>query len=969
MKRWAFAGAVGMLTMGAVAAPPEVTLQVGDETHGFVVRAVTDLPEIQARMVRLEYAKNGADLVWLARDDDNKSFSIAFKTPPEDDTGVAHILEHAVLCGSDKYPVKEPFVELLKSSLATFLNAVTWPHFTAYPVASRNERDFQNLVGVYLDAVFHPRCVKEAWVLQQEGWHYEFDTGGRLVRNGVVYSEMKGAMAGVDRIAGRELDRLLFPDNGFGFCSGGDPNHIPELTFEKFKAFYEKHYHPSNARIFLDGKVDLERTLALLDSYLAAYDRGTVASEIPLQRPVQAQRTITYANPEEDGKVVLRDGWVWGTWKDRKEQLALSVIASYLTDSNAAPLKQALLEAKLCEDVSLYADTLQQMSVVLTVRNTATNKVAACRAAYRAALEKVCREGFDAKRLAAKLDQLEFQNRERDTGGFPLGLALCNSALETWMFGGDPAAAFRLEPLFAELRAELKTDYFVRLLRQAVLDNTFHAELTLMPSKTLAAERLAAERAALDKLKDGFSEAQRAATEADAKRLKEIQSTPDKSEDLARLPQLALADIPVQGHRISRTVTDCEGCRRVTPRINTRGIIYFSLAFPVSNLTDDELLDLPFLASVFGDLATENRSVLDLRADMESTFGDFEVAAVSHRTGAYVKVSVSALEKNAAAARELLADILLRTKFTDAAALADLWRQRRDRLEREVQKRGDAFARTYVMQGFGEDKRRAELFNGFAQLRRMQGATTTDFHALAAKVFTRSGMVLCASPNVGAAGLRAFIQSFPEGASLWACSRFVPVFRRVPKGFEIPAEIGFSAVAGKLPENVPFSGAHRVAARIVTLDHLWNAVRVKGGAYGAGMRVDMDGVVSFSSFRDSNPAGAYASFKTSGRALRDFLSAGKSIEKFQVATIGQMEPYRSSRAEMQMAFAEYLQGRTPADYQRLREEVLRTTPAELAAYAAVLEKLADTMPPCVVAGKNILSSCALEDIEPVVAAP
>lgn len=966
MKTLAVMGAMGIMAMSVQADLPKVELKAGDRTHGFVVRSVTDLPDIQARMVRFEFEKNGADLVWLARADDNKTFSIAFKTPPEDDTGVAHILEHSVLCGSDKYPVKEPFVELLKSSMATFLNATTWPHLTAYPVATRNDRDFQNLVGVYLDAVFHPRCVKEEWVLQQEGWHYEFDKDGRLTRNGVVYSEMKGAMAGVDRVASHALRRLLFPDNCYGFNSGGDPDHIPELTFAKYKAFYEKHYHPSNARIFLDGKVDLETTLALLESYLKDYDRAEVRSAIPLQQPVSARKTISYANPEEDGKVVLRDGWVWGTWENQLESLAMQVVTDYLTDSNEAPLKKALLEAKLCEDVTLYSDVDQQMATVLVVRNTTAEKAEACRAACRAALEQVCRDGFDQVRLAAKLDNFEFKLREMDTGSYPRGLVLCDTALGTWLFGGDPAAPFRLAPRFAELRAKLGTDYFTTLLRKAVLDNGFHAEVTLLPSKTLADERKQADEAALARILAGFTSEARAATEATAKRLKEIQSAADRPEELAKLPMLALADIPVEGSYTPRRRSRVDERPEVRATVAANGVFYLNLAFDVSDLSDEELMDLPFLTSLFGQLATAKRGVLALGTELESKTGSFGIGAEAYRTGPYVTVQLSALEKNADAALDIVREMLLETSFDDTAAIANLRRRRCDACERAVQRGGDYFARLHVAQGFSAMDRWSELLEGVAQLRRLQGERMTDLPALAAKVFSRSRLTVCVSDNMPEAFTRKVLSSFPAGAE--PAGPDVKLTQPPQaKGFEIPANIGFSAVGCHLPEGMAFSGAHRVAARIVSLDYLWNAVRVKGGAYGASMSVGTDGEIFFRSYRDPNPNGAYAAFKGSGQALREFLDAGHAIEKFQVASIGKMEPYQTPRSEARAVFEQHLNGRTPADFQKRREEILKTTPAELRAYADVLDGLADKTKQCVVAGKDILATCALDAVEPVVA--
>ena len=397
------AGAAALSLFGA-------SPKVGDSLHGFTVRSVDDLPDVQGRMWRMEYARNGADLVWLERDDDNRTFAIGFKTVPDDDTGIAHIMEHSVLCGSERFPVKEPFVELLKSSMSTFLNAMTSPDLTVYPVATKNARDYLNLAAVYLDAVFHPLSVKDDWAMRQEGWRYELD-GANLVRNGVVFSEMKGAFGDPNRVGHRELCALLFPDNTYGKCSGGDPARIPDLTFAKYRAFHDRFYHPSNARIFLDGRIDLDATLALLDAYLRPFNRRDARADIPPQRPVARSAEIRYESADESRKTILWDGWVFGTFRDWDKAVALDVVTDVLADSNEAPLKRALLEAGLCEDVSFWCDGNQQLMAVVKIQNTDAAKAADCRRVVRETLERACRDGLDRKRLAAALDKLEFRCR------------------------------------------------------------------------------------------------------------------------------------------------------------------------------------------------------------------------------------------------------------------------------------------------------------------------------------------------------------------------------------------------------------------------------------------------------------------------------------------------------------------------------------------------------------------------------
>ena len=631
--------------------------QVGDRVSGFEVTAVTPVPEVKGTLVRMTYPKNGAELAWLDRADDNMTFSIAFRTIPQDDTGVAHILEHSVLCGSEKYPVKEPFVELLKSSFATFLNAWTSSDYTAYPCCSRNRKDFLNLVDVYMDAVLHPLSVKSPLPFRQEGWHWDLEgPDAELGRNGVVYSEMKGAFANPERLLYHELRRMLFPDNTYRFVSGGDPASIPDLTFEKYKDFYFRHYHPSNARIFLDGRVDLPAVLAKLDAYLAPYGRQAVDAAVPFQKPVSAAKTIPYEiAPGENptNKTLVADAWVFAPWKDRERGLAFDVLSDALADSNEAPLTKALLSRGLCEDVGLWCGGDEQRAATFYAKNVKDGKADEVRRVMRETLEGLAANGLDHARIAAVIDRHEFREREKDTGGFPRGLAYFSDANEAWMYGGDPTEAFRHAHLYAALRAKLKTDWFEKFLREALLDNPHHVQLTMTPSATLAAERAAAEKKALAAVKAGLSKKDLDEVLALTRELAAFQKRADAPEDLAKLPRLAVADVPVRGPERVQALTwiPCGGSVPVlSPRTGANGITYVKLYFQLHGLTREELADVYLLTKLFGELATERCSALALRSEIDSRLGSFNVSVdvegqSSGEATAYVVVTVSALEE------------------------------------------------------------------------------------------------------------------------------------------------------------------------------------------------------------------------------------------------------------------------------------------------------------------------------------
>ena len=462
-------------------------MKIHDVIHGFAIRAVHELSEIRGKLWEMEHVKSGAKLVWLDRKDENKTFSITFRTLPSDDTGVFHILEHSLLCGSQHYPVKEPFVELMKSSMHTFLNAMTFPDKTVYPVSSRNDKDFMNLLRVYMDAVLHPAIYSHPEIFFQEGWHYELDKDGSIVYKGVVLNEMKGVFASPNAIVQKEISRLLFPDTSYRYVSGGDPIHIPELTYEQFIEHHRRFYRPDNAYIILDGSVDLELVLNVLDTeYLSAYDRENTQLSIPMQRPIKSVPKKAYYELPPDEPVVGRARLIWGNvlgdFRNREAQMALRALADTLCGSNQSPLKRALLSAKLAQDVRIsLMDGIQQPVAILEVRNMDESCMAAVENTVQSELKRLCHEGLDHEQLAAVLANYEFQMRERDYGSMPQGLGFSMDILDSWLYGGNPAANLETGKLFTSLNRKLEEGWFERLLGQIFMDNPHNCQVLLLP--------------------------------------------------------------------------------------------------------------------------------------------------------------------------------------------------------------------------------------------------------------------------------------------------------------------------------------------------------------------------------------------------------------------------------------------------------------------------------------------------------
>ncbi|MCQ2388621.1 MAG: insulinase family protein [Kiritimatiellae bacterium] len=946
-------------------------MKPGDVLHGFKVEGVQELDEVPAKMWRMTHVKSGADLAWLDRADDNKTFCIAFKTVPSDDTGVAHIMEHSVLCGSEKYPVKEPFVDLLKSSLQTFLNALTGADKTYYPVSSRNDKDFLNLMDVYLDAVLHPLSVKNPLALAQEGWHWEIaetEKDGKksetLSRNGVVYSEMKGVFADPDDVGCLETMRLLFPNHCYGFESGGDPASIPDLTFEKYKDFHARFYHPSNARIFLDGRIDADATLAKLDSYLAPYDRAPVASDIPWQKPVSGKKTVPYEiGPDEDpaNKFILMDGWAFGRYDDRERMLAAGVIGDLLAGSNASPLKKALLDAGLCEDVDVDDFAYQQGIAFITIRNVAEANVQKARALMRETLAKVAKEGFDRAQIEATLNRLEFGAREKDPGRYTRGLAFLHAALEGWCYGGDPAESFRYKKLFGALRAKIATGAFERHLKEIFIDNPHHAEVTLAPSKTIGEDRRRADEKALAEKLAGWSESEKARVKEDAAKLKAFQKSADKPEDVAKIPTLSRADVPVKGREIVREIAMVDGVEVVRPKVDVDGIFYLELHFDLAGLTQEEFQSLPLLATLLGELGTAKRDALALKTAVDGTLGRFAASARVFRERDTFAVCASALTEKRAEALALVREILLDTSFAPVKDVEDLLKQARQDAERDVANDGRTYAMRRAAARFTRSGLRSELLDGLAQVRWLQGADAAAladrYGALARKVFSRERLTIGVSDNVPLDFARSVVAAFPSNPT----SRGETAYRidglSDNEGWVIPAAIGFAGRAGVLPADVKYHGSFAVATRILSLDYLWNEIRVLGGAYGMGVSVTPFGDVNCFTYRDPTPARSYEKFAAMGAALRKFADSDQPLDKYVVSAIGKMDPYLSPRLEVARAVGMHLNGRTPADEQREREETLATTKDDLRKVADAFDRMAGSCAACTVGGKDSVAAC------------
>lgn len=956
-------------------------LQVGEILHGFRVLSRREIPDVEGTLYEAEYEKNGARLLYLDRADTNMTFAITFKTVPEDSTGVFHIIEHSVLCGSEKYPVKEPFVNLLKSSLQTFLNAMTaWDH-TMYPVSSRCHRDFLNLIDVYMDAVLHPALLQRPEIFRQEGWHYEPAEDGSLSYKGVVFNEMKGAYSSEDEVAAEALTRLLYPDTCYSHDSGGDPTVIPTLTYEAVCEAHRRFYTPSNACLFLDGSVDLDATLSLLDGYLAPYGRTECHFDIPDQ-PGRGRvcRTASYEiAPGESGKdktnVYL--GFLGSRFDDRLRNAALSVIAYAIADSNSAPLPRAIVGDGLAESVELEVHSTECLRgyLSLEMKHVPDGRVTAAKRRAMSTLRRLVRQGIDRAALEASLDRMEFNTREADFGNYPRGLIYLFNVMDSYLYGGDPAAPLTYSDLFPALRERLGTGYYEQVLQEAIFGAGTTASLTMRPSATLGKRRLRAERARLRAARRAMSEEEYRQLCEQHQALLSWQQTEDSAEALATLPCLTREDLP----REIATVDTERGCvggvTTLYHPLPTNGILYTSLYFDASDLTAEEASLLAAYTSTFSCWCVGEGTAQQLRCRLKAESGSLSLLPVtvtdrqSGEARLYLALHASALQSRQGTLLSLLSDVLLLAHPESGSAVRERLMQLRTAQTMLPREAGHAYAIRRAGAYINREAALRDAISGEAYRRYLThlceqyDAQGEDFlsrgaallHRLAVR--GRATVSLTASCEDGA--LSGLVGLLPTGERCPMSASAVAPLGCLNEGLLVPAQIGFAAMMADLRalgcQRLP--GAMDVAQMILRYEYLWQSIRVQGGAYGAGMLCTAD-TLGFYSYRDPDPAHSVEVYRRAAAFLRQFAAHRTDLTSFLVAAVGEDDPLQTPFAAGMAADMRILRGVTDAERRQRRAEMMAVTHEELLQMADLLEAAAAQDAVVVVGGQDKLQACA-----------
>ena len=922
--------------------------------YGFSSIRQATLPEINATLYEMEHIKSGARLVYLNRDDENKTFSIGFATPPENDTGVFHIIEHSVLCGSEKYPLKDPFAELLKGSLNTFLNAVTYEDRTVYPVSSRCEKDFLNLVDVYMDAVLQPNLRTNPNIFRQEGWHYEYDgETGSLSINGVVYNEMKGAYSSPDELGMARLQRLLYDDCHYRYDSGGNPEHIPSLTYEYFKSAHDKYYHPSGAKIILDGKMNIENVLALLDSRLCRYDkRERVSLEGKSEPRITPTEYIKYEISEsesEHGKARVLYGFVYSDYADKEAHLTASILCDLLCGSNASPLKKALLDKGLAKDAAMYVMKSREQTVVLEIRDADEERIDEIEVTVNSVIRDLAKKGIGKEKLSSTLNSIEFRLRERDFGTLPTGIAFAMSMYGSWIYGGDPESALLFEDTVKSVREKIESSYFEDELLKITLDNPHRATLVMLPDNTLGQRAAEEERKRLDAILNNMPPEELERIKADDASLKAWQQSDESEEAISSLPRLLLTDIPKSSSRPMMTSTNLGGVKILKNSAKVNGIIYISLCFDACDLADEELLDLSMLSGALLNFPTESRDTLslqnDIKANLGSLFASFAIGKRDGVTKPYFKIGASALTSKTDDLLRIIAD-LLTSKIEDEEEMSNLVSQVKSNIEDGIISSGESFAMSRAEASYSESGAINEYLSGYEAYRMLSkisaekeniSALTKRVADLLRRLTTKERLSVFVTGEADDEFLNSLISLFPKGDGA-PVKKITALCAEDSEFILIPSKVAYAILGGQnegVKENL---GIMRVARSILSYEYLWNTVRVQSGAYGTGFVPRRDGNLAFYSYRDPSPARSLEFYRESVGYLRALADSGEDITKFVIGAIGEYDMIMTPRVASAVATADYLSGWTEADEEKIRQDMLSTTAKDLHTVADIIDR-------------------------------
>lgn len=940
-----------------------------EDLNAYTVLSEEDIKDIGSRGYLLVHNKSQARVMLIENDDENKVFNIAFRTPPSDSTGVAHILEHSVLCGSRKFPLKDPFVELVKGSLNTFLNAMTYPDKTMYPVASCNDQDFKNLMHVYLDAVFYPNIYEKEEIFRQEGWHYELrDEESPLCYNGVVYNEMKGAFSSPEEMMDREIFNTLFPDTAYGVESGGDPEHIPELTYEQFLDFHRKYYHPSNSYIYLYGDMDMKERLEWLDrEYLSHFDAVLTDSAVRYQRAfaVPVKRRLYYPiadhEPEEDNSYLT---WnvVVGDSLDVERNMAFQILEYALLSAPGAPLRQALLDAKLGKDImGSYEDGILQPFFSVIAKNARTEDLERFLELIRTTLKQLAQEGINRKALEAGINYFEFRFREADYASYPKGLMYGLDVFDSWLYDdGKPFDYLHQLNVFASLKEKTGTGYFEELLKQYLLDNPHTAVIVVEPKKGLAKETEQKTAEKLAAYKDSLSAEERRALIDRTKALEEYQSKEETAEALAAIPMLKRSDIGREAAKLYNETRTLGGMPVLFHKLPTNQIGYLTLLFDTKGVPRELVPYMGLLKSVLGYVDTGRFSYAELFNEINANSGGIlcgihilsKADDIQSCKGLF-GVKAKCLYSQLCFVFDMITEILTSSKLDDEKRLYEIIAQQKSRLQMSIPSSGHASAVSRVTSYYSVSGCLQEQISGIGYYKFIEGleehfeerkdAAIANLKQLMQLLFRPENLML--NYTADEEGYRMLEQAVPDFTKILCTDpveehpyQFTPY--QCNEGFKTSGQVQYVAKGGNFrTDGHTYTGALQILKLILSYDYLWTNIRVKGGAYGCMSAFKRTGESYFVSYRDPNLDNTLAVFDKTPEYLKNFTADEHEMTKYIIGTISGLDTPLTPQGKGMLSFNAYFSGITEEDLQKERDEILGAQSEDIRKLADIVESV------------------------------
>ncbi|GKX66927.1 insulinase family protein [Inconstantimicrobium mannanitabidum] len=958
-------------------------LKVGNSYNGFTLKEERTVKEVAAVAYIFEHDKTKAKLIKLSSKDDNKVFAIGFRTPPNNSTGVAHILEHSVLCGSRKFNTKEPFVELIKGSLNTFLNALTYPDKTIYPIASRNEKDFFNLMDVYLDAVLYPNIYKQEEIFMQEGWNYKLETKeDELKYNGVVYSEMKGAYSSPDGSIYRYIPNVTLPDTQYANDSGGDPECIPDLTYDEFLDFHKKYYHPSNSYIYLYGNGDLEKELKFInDNYLKDFDYRKVDSQILEQKSFtelhEAEFTYGIAKDEDEKeKTYLNLNFLVDKATNTELSYAMEILTHMLLKTSGAPLKKALLDKGIAKAVSGEFDSsIQQTMLSIIAKNSDPDKKDEFKSTIYEVLNELATKGIDKEAIEASVNKVEFTLREADYYGFPKGLVYYTNILESYLYGGDPLAHLQYDAVLDKIKSEMFNGYFENIIKEHLLNNDHVSLITMKPNKGLVEEKEAVLKEKLNKIKQSFKDEELNNIIEKGKRLLERQNTPDSKEQLASIPKLSLEDINPKGETIPTEVRNIEDTKVIYHEFNTNKIVYSNLYFNSKVIAKEKVSYLRLLGDVLGKIDTERYDYVKLSNIVNINIGEVSYLPVAYNDyakgeefKAFFAVKFKSLLSNTDKALEIISEILNHTKFSDVKRLKQVVDEVKSRTETMIMQSGHMVAYRRLLsymsaRGLYDEKLYGLSYYKFIcelsnKLSENPEAVVKELEEIVSKLFLSDNLLISfAGESEDYETFKNDINKFKLTLKKGKGEENKYDFEVTPlnEGLLTQAEVNYVGKGGMFSRD-KYNGSLNVLDTILSYDYLWNNVRVKGGAYGVFSLFRRDGSGAFLSYRDPNVEKTLGVYDNIPAYLDEFKAEREDIIRYIIGTIRKVDHPYSNDDKLNVGDANYLSGITDEMIQKEREEIIATDENAIKQLKVLMQDILDENYICAIGNENKIKS-------------